>query len=164
MTQLIDASLLWESCITIMLFSLISGDTLKKMDDLWRMGRFSVVGGANTHLDDMLASQYQSITPTIENLPILHNRPMVRTRDRESVTQVVEWNNWTTEILGSDPTGVHALVRLPKACWWYLNDGQNSCPGQGWSRVKFSHTFFFILGISWTRKSRKMTHRKADLL
>ncbi len=38
-----------------------------------------MVGGIHTHLDDMLASQYQSI-----------DRPMVHTRDREPVTQVVK--------------------------------------------------------------------------
>ncbi len=31
----------------------------------------------------------------------------------------------------------HSLVMLPKACWWDLNNGRNSCPGHGWSRVKF---------------------------
>ncbi len=41
-------------------------------------------------------------------------------------------------VSGLRPTGVHSLVRLPKACWWGLNNGRNSCPGQGWSRVNFS--------------------------
>ncbi len=55
--------------------------------------------------------------PTIGNLSVLYDRPMVYTRDHEPVTRVVEWNNLTTEILGSNPTGVHSLVRFPKACW-----------------------------------------------
>ncbi len=58
--------------------------------------------------------------PTIENILILHDRPMVNIRDREHVTQVVKWNNLTTEILGSNPTCVHWLVWFPKACWWGL--------------------------------------------
>ncbi len=96
----------------------------------WRMGRFSMVSGIHTHLDDMPASQHQSIdwaqhtscqsSIRIENHSIHHDRPMVHTRDREPVTQVVVWNNLTTEILGSNPTGVHSLMRLPKACWWDL--------------------------------------------
>ncbi len=42
--------------------------------------------------------------------------PMVHTRDREPVTQVVRrWLN-SREVLGSNPTGVHSWVWLPKAC------------------------------------------------
>ncbi len=65
------------------------------------MWNFSMFGGIQSHLDDMLASKYQlidwtllttcqsSIPPIIENLAILHHRPTVHTRDREPVTQVV---------------------------------------------------------------------------
>ncbi len=57
-----------------------------------------MVSGIHTHLDGMLVSQYQSIDwtqhttcqPTIENLPILHDRPILHTRDREPVTQGVK--------------------------------------------------------------------------
>ncbi len=86
------------------------------------MRRFSRVGGAYAHLD--------------KNLPILHDRPMVHTRGRGPVTQVVEWNNLTTGILGSNPTGVHSLVRLPKACWWDLMKVETAVQvmaGQVWS-------------------------------
>ncbi len=75
---------------------------------------------------------------------VLHHRPMVHTRDRESATQVVELNKLSTEVLGLDPTGVHSLLRLPKACWWDLNDGRNNFPGQGRSRVKFSEIPSYI--------------------
>ncbi len=78
----------------------------------WRMGRFSMVGGIHTHLDDMLVSQipvnrldptyylqatsrfqlgeasmsskWVWIPNTLENLPIVHDRPMVHSPDRES--------------------------------------------------------------------------------
>ncbi len=50
-------------------------------------------------------------------LLILHNRPMVHTRDREPVTQMIKWKTLATETLGSNPTGVHSLVWLPKAYW-----------------------------------------------
>ncbi len=58
-------------------------------------------------------------------------------------------NNFTSEIRGLDPTSVHSLLRLPKACWWDLNDGRNSCPGQGCSRGKFSHTVEYNQSEQW---------------
>ncbi len=70
-----------------------------------------MVGWIHTHFDDLLAPQ-----PTIANLPILHDRPMVHTGDREPVIQVVKRHNLTTEILGLYPTRVHSLMWLPKAC------------------------------------------------
>ncbi len=56
----------------------------------------------------------------------------------------VKLSNSTTDLLRDD-TGyrlmiisISSSVWLPKACWWDLIDGRNSCPGQGWSRVKLS--------------------------
>ncbi len=67
----------------------------------------------------MSSKWYKSHPPSGTSLSFIH-RPMVHTWDRDSVTQVVKWFNLTTEILGSNPTGVHSLVWLPKACWWDL--------------------------------------------
>ncbi len=41
---------------------------------------------------------------------------VVRTRDREPVAQVVRRWLDLQEMMGSNPTGVHSLVWLPKAC------------------------------------------------
>ncbi len=42
--------------------------------------------------------------------------PMVHTRDREPVAQVVKRWFDLQEVLGSNLTGVHSLVWLPKSC------------------------------------------------
>ncbi len=50
-----------------------------------------MVGGAYIHLDDMLASQYQSIDWSQHTTcQSIHDSPMVHTRDREPVTKMVE--------------------------------------------------------------------------
>ncbi len=89
-----------------------------------------MVGGAYTHLDDMLASQYQ-LTDWAQHttyqssirwgtfwLLVLCMRKL-QTRPTSTWTAVspsLGLINSTTEILGSNPTCVHSLVRLPKAC------------------------------------------------
>ncbi len=64
-----------------------------------------------------------------------HTRPWIQ----EFCWKVKKLGN---RVIWPRPTGVHSFVRLPEACWWDLNDGRNSCPGQGWSRVNFSHAWY----------------------
>ncbi len=60
-----------------------------------------MVGEIHTHLDDMLASQYQTI---------------FRLRDREPVAQGVRrWLDFP-EVLYSNPAGGPSVVSLPKSC------------------------------------------------
>ncbi len=50
-------------------------------------------------------------------------------------------------VIGLRPTGVHSLVRLPKACWWDPNDDRNRHQDQGWSCAKSTpfRTMFFVM-------------------
>ncbi len=85
---------------------------------LWQV--VCLVQSVDWYCDASMSSKWVWIPPTIKNLAILNDRPIVHTRDRESVSQVVEWNNSTTKVLCPNPTGVHSLVWLPQACWWDL--------------------------------------------
>ncbi len=46
--------------------------------------------------------------------------PMVHTRDRQLVAEVVRRWLDSQEVLGSNPVAFHSLVWLPKPCWWDL--------------------------------------------
>ncbi len=52
----------------------------------------------------------------IENLPIIHEIPMVHTRVREPVVQLARRWLGSQEVLGSNPPGIHSKVWLPKSC------------------------------------------------
>ncbi len=75
-----------------------------------------MVRGVYTHLNDMLASQYQS-TDWIQH-----------TTNQSSI----HWGNVLA--LGT----MYEKTSLETS----LNEGRNSCPGQDWSRMKFSQFFY----------------------
>ncbi len=77
-----------------------------------------------------------------------HTRPRNRNSSRK-------WNNFTTGILGSNPTGVDSSVALGLLMSPY--EGRNSCAGHGWSRVKFYHTCGIMWWVQYHRRKLKIT-------